>query len=130
MNKHTCLILLLCITASFAFAQKDVNVKVVDAATQQPLQGITVQDLQHNLYRVTKADGSFTLPGASDSVVITSVGYYTQRIPVNKQKNIIFLSPAFANLNEIVVSGNNELQKRTQVPVAIDVISKSQINDT
>jgi outer membrane receptor protein involved in Fe transport len=30
----------------------------------------------------------------------------------------------------VIVSGNREIQKRTEVPAAIDVISKTQINDT
>ena len=43
---------------------------------------------------------------------------------------VIYLTPSFGNLNEVIVSGNREVQKRTEVPVAINVISKTQINDT
>ena len=130
MNKHLCLTILLWMAGSIALAQKNITVKVVDAATNQPLQGATITDLESHLHRVTNADGSFSLPEKSDSVLVTYTGYSSKKTTVNEQKNIIFLSPSFANLNEVVVSGNNELQKRTEVPVAIDVISKTQINDT
>lgn len=130
MNKHVCLSILLSISGSVAFAQKNLTIKVVDAATNQPLQGATVTNLQNDLHRVTNANGSFSLPESSDSVSVSFVGYDSKTTTVNQQKNIISLSPSFANLNEVVVSGNNELQKRTQFPVAIDVISKTQINDT
>ena len=130
MNKHVCLTILLWMAGSVVLAQKNINIKVVDAATNQPLQGATITDLQNNLHRVTDANGSFSLPESSDSVLVSSVGYYSQKTTVNEQKDIISLSPSFANLNEVIISGNNELQKRTEVPVAIDVISKTQINDT
>lgn len=36
--------------------------RVVDAATNQPLQGATITDLQKNLHRVTDINGNFSLP--------------------------------------------------------------------
>ncbi|MGN6800791.1 MAG: TonB-dependent receptor, partial [Ginsengibacter sp.] len=129
MNKSICLCMMACMFIATGNGQK-ITVKVVDAATNQPLQGTTITDLQNNLHRLTNENGSFSLPGKSDSVLVSSVGYTSRRTIVNEQINVISLSPSFANLNEIIVSGNNELQKRTEVPVAIDVISKSQINDT
>lgn len=130
MNKHLCLTVMLLMTFVAAFAQTQITGKVVDAATHQPLQGATITDLQNNLHRVADINGNFSLPQGSDSVRASSVGYSSIISTVNQQKTLISLSSSFANLNEIIVSGNREVQKRTEVPVAIDVISKSQINDT
>src|SRR6185312_3351659 len=130
MNKHLCLTALLFVATSFAFAQDKIMGKVIDAATNQPLQGATVTDLQNNSNTVCDRSGNFYISANTDSIRVSSVGYYSLNAPVNKEKMVISLSQSFTNLNEVVVSGNREAQKRTEVPVAIDVISKTQINDT
>ena len=125
-----CLTALLWMAISMAFAQNKITGKVIDAATNQPLQGATVTDLQNKINRISDQNGNFSLPEETDSIRVSSIGYYTLKSAVNEQKMVISLSPSFANLNEVIVSGNREVQKRTEVPVAIDVISKTQINDT
>ena len=114
---------------SMAFAQKKITGTIIDAATNQALQGATISELQHKINTVSDQNGNFSLPDA-DSIEINSIGYYTTKKAVNEQKMVIYLTPSFGSLNEIIVSGNREAQKRTSVPVAIDVISKTQINDT
>ncbi|HEY5370401.1 MAG TPA: TonB-dependent receptor [Hanamia sp.] len=130
MNKRTCLTVLLLIVTSMAFSQKEITGQVVDAVTNQPLQGATVSVLHNKINIITSQKGNFSLPEKTDSIEITSVGYRNLKMAVKEQKLTILLSPSFGNLNEIIVSGNREAQKRTTVPVAIDVISKTQINDT
>ena len=130
MDKRVCLTVLLLIVTSMAFSQKKITGQVVDAVTNQPLQGATVSGLHSNTNGITNQNGNFSLPEKTDSIVITSVGYRTLKVAVTAEKLMILLSPNFGNLNEIIVSGNREAQKRTYVPVAIDVISKTQINDT
>jgi len=130
MTKHMGLTVTLLMSLSIVFGQKEITGKVIDAATHQGLQGVTVTDLQNNINRITDQNGNFSLPEKTDSIQISSIGYYTTKAVVNKEKILISLSQSFANLNEVIVSGNREIQKRTEVPVAIDVISKTQINDT
>ena len=113
-----------------AFCQKEITGQIVDAITNQSLQGVTVSGLHNQINKITNQNGIFSLPEKTDSIEITSVGYRTLKLAVKGQKLMILLSPTFGNLNEIIVSGNREAQKRTAVPVAIDVISKTQINDT
>ena len=48
----------------------------------------------------------------------------------NSSELFILLTPSFANLNEVIVSGSREVQRRTEVPVAVNVISKTTINET
>ncbi|HXR83282.1 MAG TPA: TonB-dependent receptor [Hanamia sp.] len=130
MTKHMGLTVTLLMSLSIVFGQKEITGKVIDAATHQGLQGVTVTDLQNNINRITDQNGNFSLPEKTDSIQVSSIGYYTTKAVVNKEKILISLSQSFANLNEVIVSGNREIQKRTEVPVAIDVISKTQINDT
>ena len=130
MIKHIGLTVILLMSLSIVFGQKGITGKVIDAATHQGLQGATITDLQNNTNRITDQNGNFFLPEKTDSIQVSSIGYYTIKRVVNKQKMLISLSQSFSNLNEVIVSGNREIQKRTEVPVAIDVISKTQINDT
>ena len=117
-------------TFACAFAQKSMGGKVIDAATNLALQGATITDLQNQNKTITDQDGNFYFSKTTDSVEISSVGYHTQKKTVSKEEVVIYLTPSFGNLNEVIVSGSREVQKRTEVPVAINVISKTQINDT
>jgi outer membrane receptor protein involved in Fe transport len=129
MNKRICLIIILLAVINIVFAQKKITGTIRDAATKQPLQGATILGLQHKVNTISGPNGNFSLP-EKDSIMVSLVGYFPVKEAVNKQKTIISLSPVFGSLNEVIVSGSRELQKRTEVPVAIDLISKTQINDT
>jgi len=130
MNRHICLTALLLIAFSNAFSQSAINGKVIDAVTNMALQGATISDIKNQIKIVADQNGTFLLPEITDSIEVSSVGYQSLKIPVSRQELVVFLTPSFGNLNEIIVSGSRELQKRTEVPVAINVISKTQINDT
>ncbi|GEO11199.1 TonB-dependent receptor [Segetibacter aerophilus] len=114
------------------YSQVAIRGKVIDATTNQPIQGVTVATLNNQSNTTTDKNGNFTLNKAfnADSLTVTSVGYTSKRLIANTSELFILLSPSFANLNEVVVSGSREIQKRTEVPVAINIISKATINDT
>lgn len=130
MTKRIGFTVFLLMEMSIAFSQKTITGKVIDAATHQGLQGATITDLKNNINRISDQNGNFSLPEKTDTIEVSSIGYYTVKNAVNQQKILISLSQSFSNLNEIIISANREIQKRTEVPVAIDVISKTQINDT
>ncbi|HTN08309.1 TonB-dependent receptor [Agriterribacter sp.] len=132
MTKPLCLTVLLVIAVHILYAQTAIEGKVIDAATHQPLGGVTVSVLNDQAKTVTDKEGNFKLYSASkqDSIRFTSAGYESSSIPVFNLASFVLLTPSFASLNEIVVSGSRSAQRRTEVPVAIHVISKSAINDT
>jgi iron complex outermembrane receptor protein len=117
---------------SAAYAQTAIKGKVVDASTNQPVQGVTVSMLQNKSNTITDKNGNFTIKtnNNQDSVRFTSVGYTSKNMAASGIELLVLLSPSFANLNEIVVTGGREVQRRTEVPVAINVISKTAINET
>ncbi len=129
MNKHLFLTMLLLVAFIYGYSQTNVNGKILDAATNQPLQGATIKDLNNNTLVISDQNGNFSLLKKTDSIEISSIGYHTVKMRVSNPQLVIFLTPSFGNLNEVIVSGSRELQKRTEVPVAINVISKTQIND-
>lgn len=129
MNKRICLTVLLLTAINIVFAQTRITGTIIDDATHEGLQGATILDLRHKISTISGPNGNFSLP-ETDSILVTSIGYNSIKRAVNNQKIVVSLSPSFGSLNEVIVSGSRELQKRTEVPVAIDVISKTQINDT
>lgn len=130
MSKFLCMAVLLTTAFNLAHAQTTIRAKVIDAATHQPVQGVTVSTLSANT--ITDNSGSFEIATTSkqDSIRFTSVGYKAKSVMPSAMQPFVMLAPAFANLNEVIVSGNREIQQRTEVPVAINVLSKSLINDT
>ncbi len=116
-------------TMSMVLAQKRITGTLIDATTNQGLAGATISDLQNKINTVSDQNGNFSLP-VTDSIEITSIGYRPLKVSTDGLQKIIPLTPSFGNLNEVIISANREVQKRTEVPVAIDVISKTQINDT
>jgi len=129
MNKRICLTVLSLMAMSIVFAQKRITGTIIDEATSKGLAGATILDLHLRTSILSDQNGNFSLP-ETDSILVTCIGYNSIKRTVNQEKNVISLSPTFGSLNEIIISGSRELQKRTEVPVAIDVISKTQINDT
>ena len=67
------------------FAQKKITGTIIDAATNQALQGATISELQHKTNTVSDQNGNFSLPDA-DSIEISSIGYYSIKKAVNEQK--------------------------------------------
>ncbi len=132
MNKSLYLTAFLFIILTHSFAQTPVKGKVLDASTNQPVQGVTVSVKGNQINTVTDKYGSFSLNTHSigDSVHFTSIGYEPKNILATSKEMFVLLTPSFANLNEIIISGNREIQRRTEVPVAINVISKATINET
>lgn len=129
-SQRICLFVMFLFVCQIGLAQNKITGKIIDEATNQPLQGATITDLQNNFQTISDKEGQFILHKESAQVEITCIGYRSKKTDLTLGEHTIYLSPSFGNLNEIVISGSREIQKRTQVPVAINIISKSQINDT
>ena len=79
---------------------------------------------------MTDADGNFELSLNDPRVSISFVGFQTLRTPLKEKNNQIVLQETTTNLGEVVVTGNREQQKRSEVPAAIDIISERDIAET
>ncbi|MCW3080516.1 TonB-dependent receptor [Segetibacter sp.] len=132
MSKPLCLTLLFCMVLNGIYCQLTIKGKVIDATTNQPIAGVTVLSLSSRSNTITDNNGSFALNAGSkqDSIRLSSIGYNSRQLAASGSGLFISLTPSFANLSEIVVSGSREAQKRTELPVAVNVISKTTINET
>ncbi len=122
---------LLCMTYAVMHAQPSFKT-VIDASTNQPVQGVVISGSAHKTIGLTDRNGHFFLSAdlSTDSLIFTSAGYKPLRLPLSGAGSFIRLQPAFASLNEIIVSGSRDAQRRADVPVAVNVISKATINET
>lgn len=132
MNKPSCLAMLSLLFLQAVTAQSTIKGVVLDALTNQAVPGVTVSALKERSNTSSDQSGRFSLRASHtvDSIEFTSVGYLSKTVAVTAIHDFVFMTPAFTDLNEVIVSGNREVQKRTEVPVAVNVISKSTINDT
>lgn len=87
--------------------------KVTDAAGL-PLPGATVKVKGEMQGAITDVDGKFTLPkvGSRDLLVISSVGYETQEIPIRGKTILAQLNVVVNELDETVVTAYSTTTKR------------------
>jgi TonB-dependent starch-binding outer membrane protein SusC len=114
--RNVCAILLLLFTAQASFSQNNFKVtgKVTDE-TGKPVQGATVQVKGTTIGAATGADGSYSLmtPSGSSTLVITSVGYAEQEIPVNSNSEVnISIVSTSSSLDDVVVIGYATVKKK------------------
>lgn len=117
--------------AAHAFAQTHaVTGKVVDAVTKEPVEGASVMVKGTTEGVVTDASGAFALSAAATSeLFVTAVGHRPQTIKAGRDMDVQ-LVPNDNRLQDVVVSGNRTLQKRTESPLAIAHINKQTIQET
>lgn len=117
----------------YTYAQSVSKGTVVDALTKEALAGVSIRLLHVPEQGTFSAqDGSFSLSAttATDSVVVSYIGYKSLKLPVTAGKQLILLQPATNQLNQVIVSASREAQVRTEAPVAISAISKQVMNET
>ena len=132
MYKYACFAMLLCCAHGIALAQTSIHGIVTDATTNVALTGATVKTATGITPVITNSQGQFSIHSdtAIDSLIVSYTGFADKKVAVNNSNLTIALQPSFINLNEVVVSAAREAQARHEVPVAINVISKTTINDT
>ena len=125
-------VLCLLVLCRLGYAQTAVSGRVVDAVTSEPLEAVSVRLIQAQAGTITEPDGSFSLSSAqsADSLVVSYIGYTPQKLPLASNGMLVQLRPAASQLNQVVVSASREAQARTEVPVAISVLSRQTLLDT
>lgn len=117
---------LLCMIVSASLAAQSKKGMLYDADTKEPLAGATIKAGTEIIQSAT--DGSFTISPEVNEIEVSHAGYLTQR--VNTTILIIALQKSNNNLQEVVITANRTIQKRSEAPVAIASISKQTIEDT
>ena len=120
----------LCLFSLFLFAQKPVNVKILDAKTRNPVADATVTIKSTGKGGRTNSQGMYTLQaGANDVIQVTSIGYTIQLIPVKGQSDIsVQLEASVVDLGDVVIVGTRGAARaKTETAVPVDVIKINQV---
>lgn len=133
MRRKILLTALLCCIASIAFSQWTLRGKVVDE-NGNALMGASVWIEYSTIGTSTDENGEFILykvPEGEHTLRATSIDYDGQRKRVTaSDNNIVFtLKRSPFNLNEVVVTGTGTHRRLKNSPVAIDVISKRELEN-
>jgi TonB-dependent starch-binding outer membrane protein SusC len=126
------LILPLLLLASIAFSQKkEISGKVIDQATGQPLEGVSILTDNKKVGIATKANGEFVLSidEKAKTLMISFVGYITQIIPIEGQSsfNISLVSDASIQ-SDVVVIGYGS-QKKANVTGAVAKYKNDRLDE-
>lgn len=137
MNR-TCIlfwIVLLGLGSLAAYSQTSLTGKVTDAATQQPLAGVSISLVGTVTGTITDAKGNFTLNTSATPPLqlrISSVGYATQVLDVSaNQTHLTITLQEQAYLGEeVVVSASRVEENVLQSPVSIEKMDIRSIQST
>ena len=114
--------LFLCLSISLAQAQTIIKGKVVDAVSRQPLEAVSVTDVQTpSLKTSTDENGNFILK-SNGKVNVSYVGYKeTMLMLTNKEANVIDLQPDVIKLKDIVLESNAATKFSTISKIDLDL---------
>ncbi|MFZ4862522.1 TonB-dependent receptor [Sphingobacterium sp. Mn56C] len=105
---------------------------VVDALTKEPLEGVTVQ-LDAVTHQVrTDRDGLFQFVTGQKlpfTLILTRVGYQTQKIVVHTSPTVIELQPQVESLDQVLVTSRRRKEQLQDIPIPISLIRGAALED-
>ncbi|HEY6899159.1 MAG TPA: TonB-dependent receptor [Puia sp.] len=120
------------VSCGHCYAQtQSVHGKIFDAVTREAIEGASILIRGTQQGTMTGASGEFNITApAGAELIITATGHRSQTIRAIPAQLAVGLKPSDNRLQDVVVSGNRTIQKRTELPVAIATIGKQAIQDT
>jgi iron complex outermembrane recepter protein len=118
-------------TLSSAIAQHTITGSVYDRDSNQPIAGAHILVPNTTQGAVTAFDGSFSFTAEHpvDKLEVSFLGYTTKVVEYDEEM-IIFLSPSYSLMNQLIVSANRYQQERKDAPIAIGRVNAAELNDT
>jgi hypothetical protein len=103
-------------------AQSTIKGKVVDAVSRQPLEAVSVADINMPLVQTsTDQNGNFILQ-SGEQLLVSYIGYKAATFAVKKNnENIIALQPDIINLKDIVLQSNAATKFSTVSKIDLDL---------
>ena len=119
---------LLLFVYSFSFAQtRTITGKITDATDGTGLPGVTILVKGTKTGAQTASDGSFTItvPASATTLVISSVGYTSQEVPIGSSSfDIKLVKSGGTALNDVVVIGYGTVRQKDLTGSVATVTSK------
>ncbi|MCF0059400.1 TonB-dependent receptor domain-containing protein [Dyadobacter sp. CY356] len=134
-QKVSCFVVILLLYSGFAFCQTSISGKVVEASTNEPLTGVSVQVKNKIIGTITNAEGNFNLATTSlppFTLVVSSVGFETQEINITggiSNIEVKLVEQAILG-KELIVSASRVEESVMRSPVSIEKIDIRTIRET
>ena len=108
--------------------------KIIDAITKESVPGATIHCTSEGCTCGCAANlnGEFELiakQSCCNSFSVSSIGYQSLIVQKEQLSTLVTLQPANSVMETVVVSANRETIKRSQAPVAVNVVSSKMIQD-
>ncbi|MBN8675669.1 MAG: TonB-dependent receptor [Chitinophagales bacterium] len=133
MKKLQCLFCLMFLLGSVVMAQKKtITGKVLNQATGEPLQGVSILVDKQKGGTTTKQDGTYSVsvPGDGSTLIFSSVGFISQTVTVGDKTTVdISLLPMIIDNNEVVVIGYGT-QKKSHLTGAVSKYKNEKLDET
>jgi outer membrane receptor protein involved in Fe transport len=131
MNKLFCLLLTTMLTAAMAplCAQETILIRIADRTTLEAIPGATITTTDGISY-IANEKGEILLSSPASSCTVSGAGYATKTFDLSSSSRILLLEPQAANMQQVIVTANRQVQQRNAAPVAISTISAATIHDT
>lgn len=130
-NIYRCIFMMcvLLLTGSLSRAQIKITGKVVDAASRQPLESVTVEDIKSQTAKTTTdQNGNFIVRSGSE-LQFSAIGYKTATVVVAANgSNIIALEPQPVSLQHILLESNTKAKFSTisKIDLALKPVRNTQ----
>lgn len=128
--KHICVLYFLLFSCLITWAQSNIKGKITDEKGEG-LSGVSILLKGSRIGAGTDANGNFslTVPNKNGTLVITSVGFVSQSIPINNRDNVnVTLAPATTALENVVVVGYGS-QLKKEVTGAVQTVNAKELKD-
>jgi len=116
---------------SWLFAQTVINGRVTEAQTNNPMQGVTVNEKGTNHSAQTDADGRFSISVSSPQakLVVTYVGYVSLTIDASNNMTVSLVIDN-TKMSEVIVTGLASSVKRSNLANAVASVSGKELVGT
>jgi iron complex outermembrane receptor protein len=134
MRKFLLFLVLSLFTTGAIFAQggQTITGKLLDAQTQEPLIGATINIKGTTVATTASLDGSFKInvPSSGTTLVFTYIGYVSKEIVASgKSLGVITLDPTSAAMKEVVINAASSLAIDRQTPIAVSTVGAVYIEE-
>lgn len=132
MKKFRCLLLLLLMSNLLLAQKKVITGKVMNQATNNPLQGVNILADKQKAGVVTKEDGTYSISVDKNAttLIFSYVGFAAQTVIIGNRTVIdIKLAPSAITDEEVVVIGYGT-QKRSQVTGSVSRYQNEKLDET
>lgn len=130
-GKNIILIVCIFVTLTTVNSQTQFKGKITDE-NNLPLVGANIFSTEKKATgTISDTNGNFIIKSSSGNVTISMIGYETKKTILEPRlTNTIMLITKNEGLEEIVVSASREIQKRSEVPASIGLLTAKQIEET